>query len=343
MKKTDHAAMTVTELKTLAKKNNVTLKAGATKAHIITALGAAKPVRTVKTSPVKKASAKAASVKTAVKTTAAKKSAATVKSAAKTAAAAAPAKKSARKTVSASKASPALKPSAPKRGPVRKAAKKGAVKKAFKLIPGIEEPSIAQERVSDAKFYTGSLEQKQPLPHDYLPSEYGEERIALLVRDPHTGYAYWEVTQARLEREKSWFGWDSKLCVRIYDVTGVQFDGKNATAYFDQEVYERVGMWYFDLARPSHSFCVDLGLRSPDGGFLMIARSNIVTMPRDSVSDVMDEEWMIVDEEFMKLYGIPGGLPGGISSPQALELLRQRRLLEITSPGTFSRQKMKKK
>jgi hypothetical protein len=211
---------------------------------------------------------------------------------------------------------------------------------------GMEGPLEAQERVSDAKFFTGAPEHKPPMPYDSLPHEYGGERMTLLARDPDMAFSYWELPQDRLEKEKAWFGRDSKLCVRIYDVTDVQFNGANATAYFDQEVYERVGSWYFDFGRPAHSFCADLGLLAPNGRFLTLIRSNTITMPRDGVSDVLDEEWMLVDEEFMKLYGIPGtsrGILGGLSSPEAQELLRQRRLLEITSPGTFPRRSAARK
>jgi len=164
-----------------------------------------------------------------------------------------------------------------------------------------------------------------------------------MTRDPYVAHAYWEVTPARIEREKAWLGWNSRLCIRIYDVTGVQFDGRNALGYYDQEVYERTGSWYFDLGKPTHSFCADLGLLSPEGKFLTLARSNYVTMPRDGVSDVVDEEWMIVDEEFWKLYGYPEGFPGGISSQQAQEIVKRRRMQEISSPGMSSREKVKRK
>jgi hypothetical protein len=213
---------------------------------------------------------------------------------------------------------------------------------------GVEEPLMAQERVAEAKFYTGPVSEQRPTqasrPYEELPLGYGEEKIALMARDPYVAYAYWEATPSRLDREKAWFGWNTRLCVRIYDVTGVQFDGRNALGYYDQEVYERIGNWYFDLGRPTHSFCADLGLLSPEGKFLTLARSNYITMPRDGASDVIDEEWMIVDEEFWKLYGYPEGIPGGISSQQAQEIIRRRRRLqEISSPGLFSRQKAKRK
>ncbi len=233
------------------------------------------------------------------------------------------------------------KQSAPKRAPARKpAAETPVAGREWKMPPGAEEPLMAQERVSDAKYYTGPApEQRSGGPYEELPYGYGEEKIALMVRDPYLVHAYWEVTPARLEREKAWFGWNSKLAVRIYDVTGVQFDGRNALGYFDQEIYERIGSWYFDLGRPTHSFLADVGLLSPDGRFLTLARSNYILMPRDGVSDVVDEEWMLVDEAFWKLYGFPGGP----SSPQLQEMMKQRRMQQITSPGTFARQRAKRK
>lgn len=209
----------------------------------------------------------------------------------------------------------------------------------WKMPAGVEEPLIAQERVADAKYYTGAQATEKAAPSSQeLSHGYNEDKIVLMVRDPYWVFTYWEVTPARIEKEKAWFGWNSKLCVRLYDITGVQFNGANAIGYFDQEVYERLGNWYFDLGRPTHSFCAELGLLSPEGRFLTLARSNYITMPRDGVSDVLDEEWMLLEEDFWKLYGFPGG-----SSPQLQEMWKRLRLHGITSPGMFSREKAKRK
>ena len=197
-----------------------------------------------------------------------------------------------------------------------------------------------QEKVADAKYYTGPEVDRAALrSSDKLPAGYGEDRITLMARDPSLTYAYWEATPVRLEKERSWFGMESPLVVRIYDITGVQFDGRNAVGYFDQDVTEPSGSWYFETGRPGHSFCADLGIRSPEGRFLTLARSNYITMPRAGVSDVIDEEWMLADEEFWQLYGFPDG----ISSPQVQEHWRRRHQREITSPGLFSRAKGKSK
>jgi hypothetical protein len=208
----------------------------------------------------------------------------------------------------------------------------------WKMPAGAEEPLLAQEQVAESKFYTGPERTTAAPSSRELPYDYNEDRIVLMVRDPYWASAYWEATPSRIEKEKSWFGWNSKLCVRIYDITGIQFDGKNANGYIDQEVYERRGNWYFDLSKPTHSFCADIGLLSPDGRFLMIARSNYITMPRDGVSDVLDEEWMLVEEDFWKMYGMPTG-----SSPQMQEMWKRMRMHGITSPGMFSREKAKRK
>jgi len=303
MIKSDLTALTVAELKALAKKRNVSLPAGAKKAEIIEVLT---PLATGEKPAAKRA-------------VAAKKPAAG-------------------KTVRAEKSATGTK--APvKRVQAGKPPEAAAPAREWKTPPAAEEPLTAQERVSESKYYTGPEQRPAVATYGDLPQGYGEDKIALLSRDPFVAYAYWEATPARLEREKAWFGLDSKLCARIYDITGVQFDGRNAIAYFDQEIFERIGNWYFDLGRPSHSFCVDLGLLSPEGRFLTLARSNYITMPRDGVSDVVDEEWMLLDEEFMKLYGVPSGP----SSPQLQEMVKRRRMLEITSPGMFSRPKAKRK
>jgi len=221
----------------------------------------------------------------------------------------------------------------------KKVGKTGMPNLEWKVPPKSEEPFIAQERVAEAKYYTGPERQPLVAVHGDLPPSYGEDKITLLSRDPFVAFAYWEVAPGRIQKERNWFGWDSRLCIRIYDITGVQFDGRNAIGYYDQEVSEQTGSWYFDFGRPSHSFCADLGLLSPDGKFLTLVRSNYVTMPRDGVSEVLDDEWMLLDEEFLQLYDGPSG----VSSPQGQEMLKRRRLQGITSPGMFSRQRVRRK
>jgi uncharacterized protein len=326
MTKSDLTAMTVAELKALAKKKKVSLSPNGKKADIVKALLASEKIK-------KPAVKEAIAAKKRVVKKVARASKRAIQTSART------------KKHTTIKASVVVEPVAATlpRTTSGKPVKVTVPKQEWKLPPVTEEPQLAQERVAESKYYTGSITRELMPAHGELPKGYGEDKIVLMMRDPFVAYAYWEATQSRIERERAWFGWGSKLCLRIYDVTGVQFDGRNAIGYFDQEISERTGNWYFDLGRPSHSFCADLGLLAPEGRFLTLARSNYITMPLDTASDVIDEEWMLVDEEFWKLYGYPDGMPGSLSSSQMQEMVRRRRLLEISSPGLFPRERQKRK
>jgi hypothetical protein len=316
MKTTELAGKTIAELKALAKKRKITLPSDARRADIVRALlKTGKGEGTAKT-PKAKAKTKA-KAKGAGKVTAAKKKGtakATTKGRAKTEgtgkAGARPAAKG--KTATAKRAV---------------SAKRAAL--------SAREPLAAQERVEDAKFFTGPLAQQHPFMGS-LPLEYGEERIALLARDPDTVFCYWELPRTRLEKEGARQGKGSRLCVRIYDVTGIQFDGTNATSFFDQEVYERLGSWYFELRRPSHAFCADIGLRTPSGRFLTIARSNILFTPSAGVSDLADEEWQLTEEQLFRIFGAAPEGARGLSSEQLREWVRLHRGAAVSSPGVSS-------
>lgn len=313
MKSNELSGKTVSELKALAKKRKVAVPADAKKTDIIRALGrSGSPGGTANKTVKEPAQAK-------------KKTAVSAKAKART-------KATAKKTVQAEARARSL--SAAPASAVR--AKSAAGKRsAMRTKAADREMLAAQDRIEDAKYFTGPEEQR---PHGLqrLPEEYGEERIMLMARDPDTVFAYWEVPFKRLERERARSGKGGRLCVRLYDITGVRFDGTNATSIFDQEMHERVGSWYFDLHRPSHAFCADIGMRMPDGRFRTIARSNILVTPRAGVSDVVEEEWTLPERQLLELYGISADVAGGVSSELLQELLRRRRGLEITSPGVFS-------
>ncbi len=325
MTKKELESLTIAELRALAKKKKVVLPAGARKADIVSALARAKSGTARKTTGVvagkKKAQAKKAAAGTPTPSRA--KPAARASKAAGTSSG----RQAAAAKVSASN--------------ITVAAGTPVVSKITErewLMPaGRQEPATAQERVADAKFYTGTSATGREMSYGSLPHEYGQDRIVLLARDPRMVFAFWEVTKQRLDEERKRIGSDARLCVRVYDVTGVAFDGGNETAYFDQEVYERVGSWYLDLGRPGHAFCADLGVRLPSGRFHTLFRSNTISMPREGFSDVLDEEWIGPEEEFLRLYAGPLQGLGGISSAQVRELMRKRRALEISSPGMSAR------
>ncbi len=325
MTKNELESLTITELKALAKKKKVPLAPGARKADIVSALLPGKAKRGARTAAV--AGGKPAA-KEVIKT--AKKRASSPRAKGSQAAGTGKTKKK----ITAKRQATAGPGATVSVSNARPSARK-ALEREWLMPAGRGESFTAQERVTDAKFYTGTAETGPAAAYDALPHEYGRERIVLLPRDPQTVFAFWEVTERHLDAERKRAGGEARLCVRIYDVTGAPFDGRNEVAFFDQEVYERVGSWYFNLDRPGRAFCADLGVRSAGGGFVTLLRSNTISVPRVGFSDVLDDAWAIPVEEFLRLYGVAG--PGGTSSAQAQELMRKRRLLEISSPGQWGK------
>ncbi len=182
---------------------------------------------------------------------------------------------------------------------------------------------------------------KQPAhtkPDIYLPHNYGVDRMVLLARDPHWLFAYWEITATKQEEFAGTYGTEAWLSthpvLRIYDVTGVDFNGNNALKYFDYHMEENIDNWHIEVGEPDRSFCVDLGRMFPDGRFITLLRSNIVTTPRASLSDRLDEEWMWIEG----LYQSIGRIKYGASSPMIIEELALRKgalPLEVSSPGNW--------
>jgi len=177
-----------------------------------------------------------------------------------------------------------------------------------------------------------------PLPQPgYWQDRYSENRIVLMIRDPYWCFAYWDLTsekQAEVITEIS--GGSVKLILRVYDVTGLDFNGANANRFMDIQVGEESNNWYLNVWAADHAYCVDLGLLHPDGKFTVLARSNVVTTPRDAISSIIDEEWMVVDETFDRLYKAAGAEELGRSSEAMVKYMLKRVRAEETSGGLGS-------
>jgi hypothetical protein len=178
-----------------------------------------------------------------------------------------------------------------------------------------------------------------------LPKTYGDTKIVILPRDPIWFYAYWEIAPEAYNELRNRVG-EQKLSasswvLRVYDVTGIQFDGKNAHRYFDIMISPSSESWYVNVGEVNRAWCVDLGLTTPDGQFIVVTRSNTLNMPRQGVSPITDEQWGILQQEFDRLLRLSGVEQIGKSSFDIAKLMRERweEIVSIslpTSPGGAS-------
>jgi len=191
--------------------------------------------------------------------------------------------------------------------------------------------------VGESKFYLGEQPSKMYHGQGELPAAYGKDKVVLQTRDPWWIHAYWEITPTTFDRlrerlKEAFFS--AKRVLRVYDISQIVFNGKNAHRFFDIEIRDETNNWYIDTQGPGRSWCVDFGLRLANGEFITIMRSNTVHTPLEGPSWITDEEWMIPDDLFARLYGMGVGFG---SSPLKLKRLWQERLKrELGSGALFS-------
>ena len=219
-------------------------------------------------------------------------------------------------------------------------AKVTQLNKPVKQKPDVNNLPI-EVSVNQSKFYThpkvGEGRKVYTEASD-LPSGYAQDRLVLQVRDPWWIHAYWELTQSSLKRLKRELPVVStgrfKKMLRVYDVSNIIFTGDNAHHFFDIEITPEANNWYIDTRDPGRSWCVDLGLLLENRKFITILRSNTVCTPLAGPSWITDEEWLIPEEEFRRLYGMGVGLG---SSPLKLKKPWEERLKgEFGSWSLFS-------
>ncbi len=105
-----------------------------------------------------------------------------------------------------------------------------------------------------------------------LPEEYGENELLLMVVDPHTVYASWEITKDSLPQKDD-------LTARIFDVTGVRSEVSPFDHFLEIGIDRRVGSGFFDIRMPGREVIMEIGLFEGEREFKAIVRSKRVSIP----------------------------------------------------------------
>lgn len=159
-----------------------------------------------------------------------------------------------------------------------------------------------------------------------LPSGYGETQAALLPRDPHWMFIYWEITDAKKSEICSAYGIDvfskARQVIRVYDITDTQ--DYSLAKFFDIPIIFDSRNWYINVSESGRTYVCELGLITEDGKFIGIVRTNKVSLPSGKVSDVTDEKWMSVSGDFEKLLQLSGIEYIGKGSGEVAKSLAQR-------------------
>jgi hypothetical protein len=157
--------------------------------------------------------------------------------------------------------------------------------------------TAGEQRIKASKYHLGVQEAPDIDDGFMFPDTHGEDLIALMVRDPYWLFSYWEFSPDLNDQLLNRLGEEtlrnSRLVLRVYDVTGV--DAENPVGYHDIDVAPGARDWYINVTHVESDYCIDIGLILPDGSFLVIARSNRVSLPPIGPSAEVDEQWVTLE------------------------------------------------
>ena len=119
-------------------------------------------------------------------------------------------------------------------------------------------------------------------------------RLELMEVDPWNVYAYWHINAPDLARCRARLPKNAqnvRLVLRFTDVSPTQHTA-NPHEKFDIEVREDSNSWYVNLWRDAKHYSGEIGLRTADGTFETLARSNEIATPRAGPSPDLDFFWV---------------------------------------------------
>jgi uncharacterized protein len=156
-----------------------------------------------------------------------------------------------------------------------------------------------QEQVESTKydvgvvsaFYNPALASVDESLGDF-PEGYGESRIVLMPRDPQWAYAYWDIPNAHKSELRSQGG--QQLAVRIYDVSDINIEHQVPHSVQEYPCDEMAREWYLPIPVSDRDYVVEIGYRTYDGRWLLMARSAAVRIPPTYPSDWIDDHFVTV-------------------------------------------------
>ena len=184
---------------------------------------------------------------------------------------------------------------------------------------GLPKPSSAKrklvrgQKVETPKVFPGLPKEPSEFPHVHE-----HPRVVLLPVNPCLVHVYWEVAPDDLKEIKKLLdrpALRAQPVLRFSDITSIIFDGTNAHSHFDVDIDLGAGNWYVHVWGPEKSYFVDLGLRTEDGQFHPLARSNIAETPRAWPSGKVQETYMLVEGDYHRVEAVPppvGHVPGPV-------------------------------
>ncbi|BAU11232.1 hypothetical protein LEP3755_17250 [Leptolyngbya sp. NIES-3755] len=123
-----------------------------------------------------------------------------------------------------------------------------------------------------------------------LPEGYGQSRIVLMPRDPQWAYTYWDIPNEHKQELRRQGG--QQLALRVYDVTDIDFGSQAPHSVQEYPCDEMAREWYLPVPVSDRDYAIEVGYRSADGRWLVLARSAPVRVPPVYPSDWIEDHFI---------------------------------------------------
>lgn len=153
------------------------------------------------------------------------------------------------------------------------------------------------------------------------------DRIALLVRDAYWLQASWEITRKSVERVRAALAehWHTaRPLLRLIEVSAGPTTNTSEQVVREIAIHGGVCNWYIDLKGPPRSYRVDIGYRAENGRFIALARSNAVTTPTPDATDVLDQNWTDIAQDYERVFAMSGGFSDPSTQADLKDLFEER-------------------
>jgi glycosyltransferase involved in cell wall biosynthesis len=140
---------------------------------------------------------------------------------------------------------------------------------------------------------------------DDLPDCLNQDTISFLAVNPNLGFIQWHINEASSATIKNRYGAlvnGSKLILRVYDITDINFNGFNANKQFDINISCLSGSYHLKVDDAKCCLMIEIGLRFSDNRFEPFQRSNSINFNFSHNFSQLDSSGLYINYGFNRYH-----------------------------------------
>lgn len=147
-----------------------------------------------------------------------------------------------------------------------------------------------------------SREEKIEIPAE-LPVSYDQDILVLMIRDPSTGFVYWDLSQQKKEPEQA-LGSGGEYHIKIYKESTKELPSGEPLLHQEIPIVRGRRSCYFELDANYDRYRAVLEYVPFFEEPLIVAQSNEIVPPKSADAFEFDREWKSIEKIYHKFYAL---------------------------------------